>query len=58
MRRSGYEEELCQPVGKENALRDDCLEPGAGGIHPLVPMKGGNNGRGKREERIERRCRL
>ncbi len=33
------EEGICRPVGEENALRDDCIEPGVGGIHPFVPIK-------------------
>jgi hypothetical protein len=39
-----FEEEICRPVGEENALRDDCLEPGVSGIHPFVPMRGEQDG--------------
>lgn len=34
------EEEICRPVGKENALRDDCLKPRVGRIHLFVPIGG------------------
>ncbi len=34
------EEEIRRPVGEENSLHDDRPEPGVGGIHPFVPIRG------------------
>lgn len=47
------EEEICRPVGEENALHDDRPEPGVGGIHPFVPIGGGKMADEEKEKKVK-----
>jgi hypothetical protein len=47
------EKEVRRSVGKENALPDDRLEPGIGGIHSFVPVKGGKMADEEKEKKVK-----